>query len=498
MRILLTLILTCLISHAAEKPNVIIIYADDLGYGDFSCYGATGFKTPNCDKLAEQGIKFTDAHSPSAVCTPSRYGLLTGRYAWRTWMKNWVLQEHMPLLIDSERFTLPKLFKQQGYTTGCIGKWHLGWGTKRHEDLSKPVTPGPNEVGFDYFFGPPHSHNSAPAYQVFVRNNKVDGIKEGENFKDPKVIKRLKRSLPDTATELSKEAVRWITEHKDEPFFLYYPTTNIHFPLTPAKRFQGKTKTGKYGDFVYEFDWAVGEILNTLDKLKLSDNTIVILSSDNGGEPYTVPIKGNNGKNPHRPNSNFRGKKASIYEAGHRIPFIVRWPGKVKPNSTSAETICHTDLLATFAAHFGTTLPNNAAEDSYNILPAILAKPYQSPIREATVHHSVSGMFAIRKGDWKLIEGNTDGRRNPASMHAWNNAGGLPIIDEKTGEILLLDYANIRDFDQKNPIYQLYNLKTDPQEKDNLAKSQPEKVKELANLLEKYRNSGRSTPLIEK
>ena len=214
----------------AQPPNVVFIMADDLGYGDLGCYGATHFKTPACDRLATEGLRFTDAHSPSAVCSPTRYSVLTGRYAWRTWMKNWVLFEEHPLLIDTERLTLGTVFKQAGYTTGCVGKWHLGWGTELNPDLGAQPKPGPLEVGFESFFGVPFSHNSRKSWQVYVRDRTVEGLKPGLKYDSPEAMADTVRSLEDTAIRLSKEAVDFVTRHKDEPFFLYYPTTNVHSP----------------------------------------------------------------------------------------------------------------------------------------------------------------------------------------------------------------------------------------------------------------------------
>ncbi|MEM7396180.1 MAG: sulfatase-like hydrolase/transferase, partial [Verrucomicrobiota bacterium] len=213
-------------SLAAPSPNVVFIMADDLGYGDLSCYGATHFETPACDRLANEGMRFTDAHSPSAVCTPTRYSVLTGRYAWRTWLKNWVLFAEHPLLIETERLTMGKLFQQAGYTTGCVGKWHLGWGTELNPDFSGDVKPGPLEVGFDTFYGVPFSHNSPKPLQVYMRNRRIVGLTEGMRYDSPEAMKKTVRSLEDTAIELSREAVAFVERNKDKPFFLFYPTTN--------------------------------------------------------------------------------------------------------------------------------------------------------------------------------------------------------------------------------------------------------------------------------
>jgi arylsulfatase A len=472
-----------------DRPNIVLIYADDLGYGDLSCYGAEAIQTPHCDRVADEGMRFTDAHSPSAVCTPSRYATLTGRYAWRTWLKNWVLFEHMPLLVETDRLTIPKLLKQHGYTTGCIGKWHLGWGTQINPDFSQDLSPGPLEIGFDYFFGVPFSHNSSLKLQNFVRNRRIVGLEKDESIEDKAVQERLARRLEDTAIDLSAEAVQFIKRNQERPFFLYYPTTNIHFPITPNERFQGESDAGAYGEFVAEFDWAVGEVLQTLDELDLTRKTLLIVTSDNGGRP----TRGKMGDKGHKPCGSLRGIKRQIWEGGHRVAMMVRWPAHVEPGTTCDETVCHTDFITTFAAMLDHDLPANAAEDGYSILPLLLGESYRKPLREATVHHSVNGMFAIRMGDWKMNEGDTDGdyRRG---HNALAKAATLPELDPATGRFKPFAY-DIVDFDQETPVYCLYNLADDPGETTNLAAKYPERVAELRKLLDRYRDSGRSTPL---
>ncbi len=475
-------------SVAAEQPNVVFIMADDLGYGDLSCYGATHFETPACDSLAEEGIRFTDAHSPSAVCSPTRYAVLTGRYAWRTWMKNWVLQENHPLLIDTQRLTMGKLFQKAGYTTGCIGKWHLGWGTTLKAEFDGEVKPGPLEVGFDSFYGVPFSHNSSKRLRVYMRDRRIVNLPAEHTFTSPEAMAKTMRSLEDTAIELSKEAVEFVKTHKDEPFFLYYPTTNVHFPLTPNSRFKDKTRCGTYGEFVVEFDWAVGQLLAALDENGLAENTIVVLTSDNGARP-PGRLKDKEAFNGHPCNGPWRGTKRTIYEGGHRVPLIVRWPGKIKTGSLSDETVCLTDFFATFAALLDQEVPKDAGEDSYDISDVLLGRSYQSPLREATVHHSVSGQFAIRKGDWKLVEGRGDGdyprveNSRGMDVKTWN-----PEPDTATGGWKDLDYFQI----VPDGTFQLYNLKDDPIEANDLVTKHPERVKELQELLNRYRKNGRS------
>lgn len=492
--VFLILLSTCFLiaglgAQTTAKPNVVFIMADDLGYGDLGSYGATRLKTPHCDRLAEEGMRFTDAHSPSAVCTPTRYSVLTGRYAWRTWLKNWVIFEDYPLLVEQDRVTMGKLFQQSGYRSICVGKWHLGWGNEPGNWFRGSHQPGPLDVGFDDFFGVPHSHNSARAFQVFVRDRDIIGLKAGEDFKDRSVMERTVRSLEDTAIDISNEAVAYIEKHKDEPFFLFYPTTNVHFPVTPNKRFQGQSDAGPYGDFVEEFDWAVGEVLDALDRNGLTENTLVVVTSDNGARPME-------NMNGHLANGPWRGTKRMITEAGHRVPLIVRWPGQVAPNSVSHETVCLSDFMRSFAEMLDVVLPEDAAEDSYDILPVLLGQSYQSPLREATVHHSVNGTFAIRQGDWKLIEGagNGDYEGDRSGRNKNLHYPGYPARNPETGDFYPLEYVIRHPFPASRPPLQLYNLKDDPREEVNMANKLPERAAAMLQLLNQYRESGRSTP----
>lgn len=481
MLTLLAALLLASLGHADQPPNVVFILADDLGYGDLGCYGATHFKTPACDQLAREGMRFTDAHSPSAVCTPTRYSVLTGRYAWRSWLKNWVLFEQHPLLIEQNRLTMGELFQQAGYATGCVGKWHLGWGTELNPNLGDEPKPGPLESGFDSYFGVPFSHNSSKPWQVFVRDRKIVNLDPGLSHTCKEAMKKTVRELEDTAIDLSREAVTFIEKYSDRPFFLYYPTTNIHFPLTPNERFRGKTRAGVYGEFMIEFDWAVDQLLKTLDRLGLTEHTIVVLTSDNGARPHPS-------MSGHACNGSWRGTKRTIYEGGHRVPLIVRWPGKVRPGSASDETVCLTDFFRTFARLLNQHVPHDAGEDSYDLTSVLLGRPYDHPLREATVHHSVSGQFAIRRGDWKLIEGSGDGD------YPRNEEGGIAVVNRTpvrnpgAGGWMKLDYFGL----QPDGIDQLYNLANDPREQTDVSKQHPEKVRELKVLLDRYRASGRS------
>ena len=464
-------------SADAAHPNIVFILADDLGAGDLGCYnGKSKIPTPHMDKLAAEGIRFNDAHSPSSVCTPTRYGVLTGRYCWRTRLKSGVLWGEGTLLINPARLTVGKLLQQAGYATGAVGKWHLGFGAGKKADYSKPLTPGANDVGFDYFFGIPSSLDIPP--YLYVRNNlpvrplstKVTGSKHrrqkgggfwragqvSDDFKHEEVLQRI-----------TDEAVAFIERSagapEAKPFFLYFPLTAPHTPWLPPKEFRGKSKAGYYGDFVAQVDHVVGQVTAALEKSGQAKNTLLIMTSDNGSHWPVGDVK----KYQHAANGNTRGQKADIWDGGHRVPFLARWPEKIKAGTSSEETICLTDLMATAAAIIGKEVPKNSAEDSYNILPALLGEARKDPIREATVHHSLSGMFAIRQGSWKLIVGRgSGGFTNPRR------------VKPKPGE----------------PKGQLYNLAEDPTEKNNLYLEKPEVVARLGKLLEKYRKSGRSAP----
>jgi arylsulfatase A len=369
-----------------SRPNIIVILADDLGYADLACYGGK-IPTPYTDRLAKDGRRFTDAHTPTAVCSPTRYALLTGQCSWRTPMGTGIVGHNAPLSISTERLTIAKLLQQKGYATGAFGKWHLGIGIGR-TDWNEPLKPGPCEVGFDHYFGIPTSHNWGPFVWVEDHHivNRPDGLKIDQNTRPPAPAGRVDA---DVGLVLSERVAKFIEKNKDRPFFVYYPTPQVHDPYTPNARFQGKSgrkNDRMHGDWVVEWDWCVGQVMETLDRLNLAENTLLIVTSDNGGV-------GADSSGP------LRAGKTSIYEGGHRVPFLVRWPGHVPASTTCDETICLTDMLATFAALHNVQLPDDAGEDSYNIVPALLGQKLDRPIREAT-------MFlgrAIRQGPWKLI-----------------------------------------------------------------------------------------------
>ena len=455
--------------NSGSMPNIVLILADDLGYGDPVCYNKKSKAlTPNIDRLAREGLRFTDAHAPAAVCTPTRYGVLTGRYPWRSALKKGVLNGYSSALIELGRMTLASLLRAAGYRTGCVGKWHLGLGMDKKTDYSKPLTPGPNSVGFDYFFGiaasldmPPYVYIEneriiRPLSGTIAANDKARGAspfwREGPIAPDFKHVEVLDR--------LTEKAVELIQNNRERPFFLYFPLSAPHMPVLPNALFRGKTD-GPYTDFVTQCDDTVGQVLKALEKTGTAENTLVIVTSDNGAYWFPRDIE----KWGHRANSDLHGQKADIWEGGHRVPFVVRWPGKVRPGTVSAEVICLTDLLATFAAIVGSKLPADAGEDSFNLLPVFLDQKLEHPLREATVLQSNDGTLAIRQGPWRLA---------PArGSHGFSNPTN---IKPKQGE----------------PPGELFNLETDLSEHTNLWLREPEVVHRLLELLERYQKAGRS------
>lgn len=469
---------------APRQPNIVFILADDIGYGDWGCYGASKIKTPNLDRLATQGRRFTDAHSPSAVCTPTRYAFMTGEYAWRK-PGTGILPGTAALIVEPGRSTVPSLLKQAGYTTGVVGKWHLGLGPSAPTDYNGEIKPGPLEVGFDYAWLLPATGDRTPC--VWIENHRVVGLDPADPIKlDYSVqrgqpesyvngIPRIGRQIggkaalwkdDQIAEVLTSKAVAFIEKHKDRPFFLYFATHDIHVPRVPAARFKGSSQAGVRGDVVQEFDWSVGEVMAALDRLKLTANTLLMVTSDNGGVldangpdiEHGGTVETNNG---HAFNGPLRAGKGSPYEGGTRVPFIARWPGRVKPG-TSAELICHVDMLATAAALTGQKLTHEAGPDSFNVLPALLGEELKKPCRDHLVEHG--GRLAIRQGTWKLIP-----------------AGPVGAAKAKAGK-------------RGRAPAELFNLADDLSETTNVAAQHPDKVKELTELLGQIRTQGRSRP----
>ena len=472
---------------AASKPNIVFILADDLGYGDVSCFNENSkINTPNIDKLATNGVMFTDAHTSSAVCTPTRYGILTGRYNWRSTLKKGVLSGYSKALITPDRTTVAAFLKNNGYTTAYIGKWHLGWDwhiadentkninkldSKINVDYSQPVTNGPDAKGFDYSYGFCGSLDMPP--YVWVENGKPTLVPTKETVKREKQAWWRKGPTSDdfvheqVLPHIAEKAVAFIKDKtiKEKPFFLYLPLSAPHTPILPTPEFQGKSGLeNPYGDFVIMVDWVVGEVKKALDEEGITGNTLLIFTSDNGcsnqADFEQLASKG------HDPSYVFRGHKADIFEGGHRVPYIVSWPGKVNPGK-SEQLVCTTDLFATVADVIGATYPDNTAEDSYSILPA-LKLPSNAKVRTSIVHHSINGSFAYRKGDWKV-------NFCPGSG-GWSD----PKPNSKGIELL--------------PPVQLYNLADDIGEENNLQAENPKIIEEFRAELSEIVRNGRSTP----
>ena len=461
-----------------KLPNIIFILADDMGYGDVSYLDANSkIKTENLDGMAREGVVFTDAHSSSSVSTPTRYGILTGRYNWRSTLKQSVLNGYSKALIAPDRETMASMLKKQ-YTTAGIGKWHLGWDWNNIDagvdnvDFSKPVANGPTTRGFDYYYGFCGSLDMAP--YVYIENDMPTSLPDRVTENKGKYSWWRKGPTgadfvhEDVLPNLINRACNYVKEKasSDQPYFLYLPLPAPHTPILPVKEFQGKSGLGDYGDFVLMVDVMVGRVLQAVKESGEDENTIVVFTTDNGCSP-AAGIKELIAQG-HHPSSIFRGHKADLFDGGHRVPCIMRWPGGAKPHQVD-QTICLTDFYATFAALNEYTLDDTEGEDSYNLLPAIASEAEVAPIREATVHHSIAGQFTIRQGDWKLL-------LSPSS-------GGWSAPKPNDSKAL----ASL------SPV-QLYNMKTDPSEQKNVEAQHPEKVAELRSLLIKYIEEGRSTP----
>ena len=491
----MTCAFACLSAAAAESPNVVVIFADDLGYGDLNCYGATKVKTPNIDRLAAQGRRFTDAHSASAVCTPSRYALMTGEYPHRQGHSRPVFLK-TGLIIDVERQTVADLMKAAGYATACIGKWHLGFGDQA-PDWNGELKPGPLELGFEYYFGVPVV-NSHPPF-VWVENHRVLGLVDDDPFVFGKTAKTKEffekmgvdqiggadaaHALYDdeaVGEKLVEKSVDWIRKHSKEPFFLYLATTQIHHPFTPAPRFKGTSQCGRYGDFIHELDWMVGEVMKTLDEVGAADDTLVLFTSDNGG---MFNVGGQDAWDlGHRMNGKLLGYKFSAWEGGHRVPFIARWPGRIEAGSTSDQVVSNIDLFASLAALTGAKVKEGQGGDSVNILPALTGNPVE-PLRD----HIVLAAFkpthlAVRKGKWMYIGAQAGGGFTAAKRGA--HAFGGPKA---------LEYAGRENSDIENgevrpdaPPAQLYDLETDVAQTTNVYRDHPEVVREMQALLNSY------------
>lgn len=487
--ILLTLLLPASLAAAtgnsAAKPNIVVILADDMGYGDIQALNsASGIPTPHLDRLAGSGITFTDGHSPSAVCTPTRYGLVTGRYCWRTRLKRGVLNGYGAPLIQDERLTIAEFLRDHGYNTGIVGKWHLGLGFAKADndsfDFSQPVSDGPHTHGFDHSFVIPASLDFPP--YVYIRDGRLTQFPSEPQQKStfPAFWRQGERSpdfiFEDCLDRLSAEASDFIKEQsqKDKPYFLYFPLTAPHKPVFPHPRFQGTTDLGPYGDFVAQVDATVGQVLQAIEESGTADNTLVIYTSDNGSFMYRCDTTDQPDHvddesiqafraDRHTANGPFRGTKADVWEAGHHVPFLVRWPSVINPGSTCSDTICITDIFATCAEVIAADLPPDAAVDSFSFLPQLKGQQ-PATARPPVINHSANGMFAIRDGRWKLVLGNGSGGREAPK--------GTPF---------------------KQP-YMLFDLQTDIGERQDVISNHSRQAKQMEAAFQKIHDSGTSRP----
>jgi arylsulfatase A len=501
---------------ALRRPNILFILADDLGYGDVACYNSVSkIPTPNLDRLARESMRFTDAHSPATVCTPSRYSIMTGRMCFRTGYRGVFVGVGGPSLIEQGRLTLPEMLRGQGYATACVGKWHIGmtfltkdgspaYAVKveaknpgdwreggpalervRIVDFGKPILDSPVHRGFDYFFGTACCPTTDWLY-AFIEGDRipVPPTRQLDRTHLPKhpYANDNRRGL--IAPNFDLESVdltflerskAWLEKHvrekPDQPFFLYHAMQAVHLPSFPADAFKGKTTSGPHGDFIFEMDFVVGELMATLERLGVADNTLLIFSSDNGPETTTViHMRADYGHDGARP---WRGMKRDQWEGGHRVPLLVRWPGRIHPASVSDQTVCLTDVMATCAAITGFKLPADAAEDSVSFLPTLLGQDEDGPVRDYTLHETISLALAIRQGPWKYLDhrgsGGNNYTRGPLKAFALpETAPDAPA--------------------------QLYNLSNDPGETNNLYFKRPDVVQKLKSLLETSKASGRSSP----
>lgn len=482
-KIFLALLSTVASLHAADAaaPNVILILADDMGIDSVSALNEKmGLGTPHIDQLTREGMSFTDAHSTSGVCSPTRYSVLTGRYNWRSRLKQGIVGKWERPLIEDRRLTLPEMFREHGYDTACIGKWHLGWhwskkgGGKTEKsaeiDFTAAVKGGPNDHGFDYYFGddvpnwPPYVWRENERLLGEIKTNMkagtMVGVSAGPAIEDW-----------DFRAVLAEYSDRWSQYIRDRagkkrPFFLYAPMPSPHTPIAPHEDFQRKSKVSEYADFLIQTDYAVGEMMRALMETEQADNTVVIFTCDNGTSPeanFTQLDAAGIHLNEH-----WRGWKADAYEGGHRVPFIVRWPGRIEPGSRSEQTITLADIMATCADIVGHELPADAAEDSVSLLPTLRGKEAAGPLHKLVVHHSASGHFAVRKGKWKLLLCRGSGGWSPPRESEVSKRGLPPV--------------------------QLYDLLDDPKETDNLQSDYPEIVERLTAGLRQVIERGRSTP----
>lgn len=486
-----------------KPPNIILINADDLGYGDLGCYGAKLVQTPNIDKLASEGRRFTDAHTASAVCSPSRYGLLTGRYPLRQNFWGPVPGVTQGLTIDTKAPTIASVLKQAGYATACVGKWHLGLGEEA-PNWDGELKPGPLELGFDYYFGIPSVNSGAPF--VYVENHNVVGYDSSDPFVTN--VESVTQKWPAKSgykaiggaekahllyedekigTTLKEKAIEWMknasNKQQDQPFFLYLATTNIHHPFTPAPQFKGTSEAGRYGDFIHELDWIVGEVLRTVKEIGEEENTLVVFTSDNGG------MLNNGGQDAwkagHKLNGDLLGFKFGAWEGGHRIPFIAKWPGRIPAGSQSDRLISQIDLLATFASITGQNIGEDKEHDSVDQL-AELTGEADSPQREILViSPNNPGHLVIRKGKWVYIpsqdEGGFQGKK--VGDHLLGGAAAFALTNQINSDV---EGNKVKE---GAPAEQLYDLEKDPYQSQNVVEQNPKVKAELQEILDGYRGN---------
>ncbi|MHB8898495.1 MAG: sulfatase family protein [Thermoguttaceae bacterium] len=471
----LSVLSSCLsAAEAAARPNILLIVADDLGYGDLGCYGATKIRTPNIDRLAGEGVRMTDAHSPAAVCQPTRYAILSGTYFVRARR-----QGQYTLYFHEGQVTLPGLLKSAGYRTAALGKWHLGFGRGREPDYNGPLKPGPLEIGFDSFFGTPRTHNEPPF--VFVENHQVVGLDPadpirivaaadtregwGHGISTGAAAAHAARPVEQIDPILADKACRFLQAGSDSPFFLYLAFLAPHVPIAPGPQFQGTSRAGRYGDFVQQLDACVGQVLDALRAAGLADETLVVFTSDNGAVLYRDALEAN-----HRSNAALLGQKTDAWEGGHRVPFIARWPGRIPAGAVGSQLVGLTDLMATLAAAAGVPLPEGAAPDSLSQLAVLEDPAHAAPVRTEFLMQGTGG-FALRQDDWVYLP-----KQGSCGMTVQVPPGppwGQPYAR--------LGLAN-SDIDAAGrvkpdaPAVQLYHLAGDPGQSTNVAADQPERV----------------------
>ena len=484
-------------SASSNLPNIVILYADDMGYGDLGVQNPQSkIPTPHLDRLAREGMRFTDGHSSSGICTPSRYALLTGRHHWRKF--HGIVGSFGPSVFDAQKTTLPEMLKQKGYATACIGKWHLGWNWKAimrtgakpqpnkrgrrayaaaDFDWEQPIPDGPLDHGFDYYFG--DDVPNFPPY-TWIENDRVISAPTQELQENPPTSEGNWEARPGPMAadwqldavmpRLTEKAVQWIDKQSDskQPFFLYFPWTSPHAPIVPTKEFQGSTEAGGYGDFMHQSDWSAGQVLDALDRHGLTENTIVIFSSDNGPEHYAYNRVRKTG---HRSMGPLRGLKRDIWEGGHRVPFIIRWPKVVEAGSVCEALVSQIDIMATLAAIVDFKLTDDMAEDSHNLLPLVLGEDVSEPIRKAHVHNTKKNHYAIRSGNWLLINAPSG---SVTKVPNW--------------------FRDSEGYQENELQVSLHKLQEDLGQRQNLAEQHPEKVLELQTLLKQIQDDGFSAP----